>query len=94
MTKLEEIARAICASMGDDWDREGDGDGDGLMEAYGPAARVVHALIRASVIEECAKRIDHSLCDEAEDANLFMAHRDYFAEMVRAIADRIEKGEE
>lgn len=36
--------------------------------------------------EAAAKAIDHSLCDVAEDCELFMKHRDYFAALVRAIA--------
>ena len=34
--------------------------------------------------ERCARIIDHSMCDVAEDQDIFMAHRDYFAAAIRA----------
>ena len=39
------------------------------------------------IIEDCAKAVDYSLCDVAEDAELFGAHRDFFAATVRALKD-------
>lgn len=38
------VAKAICAEMGDDWEREG--PGDVLMEAYGPLADAAIEALR------------------------------------------------
>lgn len=47
---VEEVARAICEALGDDWDREGV---DGLADAYTPLARAaINTLRRLGMIHE------------------------------------------
>jgi len=43
MTPLERAARALCASQGDDWEREGH---EGLLKNYSTHARAVLMAIR------------------------------------------------
>ncbi len=60
------------------------GNGDVLLtEGLEAALKAAAPLI----IEDCAKAVDYSLCDVAEDAELFGAHRDFFAATVRALKD-------
>lgn len=50
-------------------------------------ARAVIAAVAPLIIEDRAKAVDYSLCDVAEDAELFGAHRDFFAATIRALKD-------
>ena len=53
--------------------------------------RLIEPVVAADMRERAAKAVDYCLFDVAEDSELFMAHRDYFAAMVRALPIEDEK---
>lgn len=65
MKLSEKVARALCAQMDDDWEREGP---EGLMSAYGPLADA--AIAAAQPIFEAqdrASELETLLKDCADD---------------------------
>ena len=66
---------------------EGD-DPDPAREFFRSNMREALAVAREGILDEAATRIDHSICDVAIDADMFMQLRDFFAERIRSLASQ------
>ncbi len=74
----EQIALAALTAERDEALRE-----IGNMPSFTSIDQMIED-VRAQAFADAIQAVDESLCDEAEDQILFMAHRDFFADAIRA----------